>query len=546
MLVEQPDPKTAQQRSILWRRWKESGWHRGVNVIDAIHERKAQPGDVIRFVAPDHEREMTLEQLFSEGGRLASVLLEIGVQPGESIALHVPNWPEALVATYAAFLLRAVLVPIPAIYRPSEVRFILEDANVKTYVVGDRWRKHDYLADLSQITSDSGLERVIVIGEAPPGFLAWADIVERAVTAPLVPVDAYQVPADQAAILVYTSGSTANPKGAVHSHDTILAEFRQGRDSFGRPGWHLAAFPGGHLGGLMSVMRPLLFGGGTAVLDHWDAEVAAHLVDELGIASITGPPYYLATLLDAAERQGANLRSIEDFSTGGAGVPAALIERADQAGFHPYRTYGSTEHPTVATNAPNDNLHDRSQTDGVLLGGAEIRIVDESDHDLPVGSEGEIVTRGPDQFLGYTSPAANQASFTKDGWFRTGDLGSWTARGRLVVTGRKKDVISRGGEKLSALEIEDILARHPSVAEAAVIGAPDPLYGERACAFVVLKPGAALSIEDVRIHFAKASVARQKTPELLFIETELPRTAAGKVHKLRLRERLAERASRTT
>jgi non-ribosomal peptide synthetase component E (peptide arylation enzyme) len=114
------------------------------------------------------------------------------------------------------------------------------------------------------------------------------------------------------------------------------------------------------------------------------------------------------------------------------------------------------------------------------------------------------------------------------------------------VTGRKKDVISRGGEKLSALEIEDILARHPSVAEAAVIGAPDPLYGERACAFVVLKPGAELSIEDVRIHFAKASVARQKTPELLFIETELPRTAAGKVQKLRLRERLAERASRTT
>jgi non-ribosomal peptide synthetase component E (peptide arylation enzyme) len=127
-----------------------------------------------------------------------------------------------------------------------------------------------------------------------------------------------------------------------------------------------------------------------------------------------------------------------------------------------------------------------------------------------------------------------------------GDLGSWISNGRLVVTGRKKDVISRGGEKLSALEIEDILARHPSVAEAAVIGAPDPLYGERACAFVVLKPGAALSIDDVRLHFANASVARQKTPELLFIEQDLPRTAAGKVQKLRLRERLAESASNTT
>jgi acyl-CoA synthetase (AMP-forming)/AMP-acid ligase II len=517
-----------------------------VNVIDVIHERAVRPGDEIRFVAPDHSGAITLERLFDEGGRLASVLLDSGVRPGESIALHAPNWPEALTAIYAAFLLRAVLVPIPAIYRPTEVRFILEDAKVRTYVVADRWRKHDYLADLSKVTSASALERVIVIGEAPSGCLAWADLVERATDATVVPVGAFRVPGDEAAFLVYTSGSTANPKGACHSHDTILAEFHQGRASFGRPGWHLVAFPAGHLGGLMSVMRPLLFGGGTAVLDHWDAEVAAQLVDELGIATLTGPPYYLATLMDAADGQGTSLRSIQDFSTGGAGVPAALIERADEAGFHPYRTYGSTEHPTVATNSPEDSLHDRSQTDGVLLSGAELRIVDESDQEIADGSEGEIVTRGPDQFLGYTSASANKVSFTSDGWFRTGDLGSWVSNGRLVVTGRKKDVISRGGEKLSALEIEDILARHPSVAEAAVIGAPDPLYGERACAFVVLKPGAALSIDDVRLHFANASVARQKTPELLFIEQDLPRTAAGKVQKLRLRERLAESASNTT
>jgi acyl-CoA synthetase (AMP-forming)/AMP-acid ligase II len=286
------------------------------------------------------------------------------------------------------------------------------------------------------------------------------------------------------------------------------------------------------------MLRPLLFGRETIVMDHWDADLAATLTDELGITSIVGAPFYLATLLDAADRLGTSLRTIDDMLVGSAAVPPALVERAEAAGFRPYRCYGSTEHPTVTSNVPADSLQDRSQTDGALLPGVEVRILDEEDRPLAAGGEGEVLTRGPDQFLGYTDPQANADVFTPGGWFRTGDVGYLTASGRLVISDRKKDVIIRGGENLSSQEIEGILMRHPAVSQAAVIGVSDPLYGERPCAVVVLRPGGDLTLETVQAHFRTAGVARQKTPEKLVVRPELPRTAAGKVKKFQLRQEI--------
>jgi acyl-CoA synthetase (AMP-forming)/AMP-acid ligase II len=531
------------ERQRLRAGWQRSGWHRGVNIVEAIHDGiEARRTDRIRFVGPGHAGQMTLGELTQQGSRIASVLHATGVRPGDAIAVHVPNWPEAARAIYAATLLRAVLVPIPSIYRPAEVKFILEDAKVKTYIVADNWRGHDYLADLPKVTDAAGLERVIVIGDSvPSGCLSWSEVEARALTASATPVGAHHVPGSDLALVVYTSGSTSNPKGGRHSHDTMLADFIQGREQFARPGTHLEGFPGGHLGGFMGLMRPLIYGMDTVILDRWDAEAAADLVHELKVTSMMGPPFYLSTLLDAAAAQGNQLDSIEDFSTGGTGVPTVLIERAFEAGFAPYRTYGMTEHPTITSNNPADTLEDRARTDGIELAGAQIRIVDDEDTDVPAAVEGQIVSRGPDQFLGYTSRGANEATFMPGGWFRTGDLGVITDRGRLVISGRKKDVIIRGGENLSAQEIEDILVRHPAVAEASVVGDKDPLYGERACAFVVLRSGADLSLDDVRAHFLASDVARQKTPERLIIKQELPRTAAGKVKKTVLRAEL-ERA----
>jgi acyl-CoA synthetase (AMP-forming)/AMP-acid ligase II len=528
------------ERAARRAAWRRAGTHRGLNMADAFHQGlESRQAAQLRFLAEGHQRDLTLGQLYREGAAAATVLTQVGVRPGARIALHVPNWPEAMIALYAAQLLRAVVVPIPAIYGPTEVRFILQDAGVDTYILADRWRNQGYLESLPQVSTAAGLERVIVVGDdVPAGCLAWSEIAARARHAEPTPLAAHRTDSQSLSFVIYTSGSTANPKGGQHSHDTFLAEFEQNRAKMAAPGTYLQPFPGGHVAGLLGMLRPLLFGQDTIIMDHWDAELAASLTSDLGITSMTGAPFYLATLLEAADKQGADLHTIEDMLVGSAAVPPALVERAGAAGFRPYRCYGSTEHPTISSNLPGDSLEDRSRTDGALLAGVEVQIVDEDGQRLGAGSEGEILSRGPDQFLCYTDPVANAEVLTAGGWFRTGDIGYLTPGGRLVISDRKKDVIIRGGENLSSQEIEAIMVRHPAVAQVAVVGVPDPRYGERPGAVVVLRPGRTLGLDDVRAHFRAAGVARQKTPEMLVIRTELPRTAAGKVQKFRLREEI--------
>ena len=527
-------------REGLRASWRKSGWHRGINLADAVsHCVQRHGSDRIKFTAEGHGGDLSISELVNQSARVATVLAELGVRAGDAIALHVPSWPEGISILCAGLWLRAVVVPIPGIYRPAEVEFILEDANVSTYVVAARWREHDYTQELAKVTHASHLERVIVVGDSvPSGCIAWSEIAERARHAIPMPVDRFRRSATELAFVVYTSGSTAKPKGVRHSSDTLLAEFAQGWRQFGKSGIFLEGFPAGHMGGLIAALRPLVYGQQTVILDHWNAEVAAHLIDDLKVTSVTGPPFYLTTLLDAAEQHGLDLSSVGDFSTGGSGVPAVLVQRADDAGVLAYRTYGSTEHSTIATNVPTDTVSDRSRTDGHTLEGVALRILDEEGREVERGREGEVITRGPDQFLGYTDDDANRAAFTSEGWFRTGDIGWINGDGRLVISGRKKDIIIRGGEKLSSEEIEDVLARHPAVSHVAVVGLPDALYGERACAFVILREGAHLTLAEVRAHFRSADVARQKTPERLVIKSEFPRTAAGKVRKIALREEL--------
>ena len=252
----------------------------------------------------------------------------------------------------------------------------------------------------------------------------------------------------------------------------------------------------------------------------------------------SGTPYHINSLLDAAHADGRDLSSLTEFLVGAAAVPPEVVERCQRAGILTYRAYGSTEHPTITSGAPEHSVQRRAHTDGVPDPGCRIRIVDDDGVDLPRGEAGEIVSQGPDQFLGYHRPELNDDAFLPGGWFRTGDIGRLDAEGFLTVTDRKKDIIIRGGENIASKEVEDYLASHPAVSEAAVVAAPDERLGERVCAFVILQPGQALTLDELRVHFAALQVARQKTPERLELVTELPRTPSGKVKKFELRERL--------
>jgi acyl-CoA synthetase (AMP-forming)/AMP-acid ligase II len=285
-------------------------------------------------------------------------------------------------------------------------------------------------------------------------------------------------------------------------------------------------------------------GGTTVMMDRWSARAAAALVEEHRLTVSAGTPFFLSTLLDEAERSGRDLSSLQRFLVGAAAVPPALVSRAEAAGIVSWRTYGSTEHPAISSGGPDDPAEKRMLTDGRVTPGNEVRLVDESGVDVAPGEEGEIVARGPKQFLGYQDPAADETAFLDGTWFRTGDLARFDADGYLVVTDRVKDIIIRGGENISAREVEEVLARHPAVEDVAVCAAPDELWGEVPCAFVVVRDGneapAAVALEE---HARAHGLAAHKVPGRVMIVDDLPRTAAGKVRKRDLRELLERPAT---
>jgi acyl-CoA synthetase (AMP-forming)/AMP-acid ligase II len=230
---------------------------------------------------------------------------------------------------------------------------------------------------------------------------------------------------------------------------------------------------------------------------------------------------------------------------GGAPVPAAVIERASALGISIVRGYGSTEHPSTTSSLHDDDAEQRLRTDGVAQPGVDLRVVDDDGRVLPSREPGEIQSRGPDLCTGYTDPVLTKAAFDDDGWYSTGDIGTLDEHGRLRVTDRKKDIIIRGGEKVSAVEVEDLLLRIPGVAEATVVPAPDRRLGEHGCAFVRLHPEHdALDLATVRAHLERAGLARQKWPEELRVVHDFPRTPSGKIKKYALRDRLRDEANR--
>ena len=264
---------------------------------------------------------------------------------------------------------------------------------------------------------------------------------------------------------------------------------------------------------------------------------------EAGIGAGTGASVFLASLLDHPGFTPQHAAKMERVGLGGAPVPIALAERAASHGITIIRAYGSTEHPSTTGSQFTDPADRRHKTDGRALHGVELRLVDDEGADVPVGTPGEIVSRGPDLCLGYTDPALTAAAFDAAGWYHTGDIGVLDEQGFLTITDRVKDIIIRGGENISAAEVEGALQRLPGVAEVAVVAAPDARLGEHACAIVRLRPGAEpVTLAGVTAHLTGVGLARQKWPEELRIVEDFPRTASGKIRKVDLRAQLrAER-----
>lgn len=482
--------------------------------------------------------EQALTQVHEQGLRFGEHLRAHGIGPGDIVAVQLPAWIEWLIAAVGIAHAGAVLLPVVSIYGAKELRFILAQSGAKLIVTPDRWRKADYGQTLAEVGDLPALATHVMIGDAAPGTVCW-----DAMLAPIAILPPATRSPDDLALLVYTSGTTADPKGVKHSARTILSELdavawsrRDLEDEIAFCPW-----PPGHVAGALQLMRFLVTGTPVVMTDSWEPGEAAMLVEKYRIVSSSFTPFHLSGLLEAAERDGRDLSSLRSCMVGAAPVPPTLIIRCSAHGLKTFRCYGSSEHPTVTTGHPDDMMEKRLTTEGLPMRGSEIGFVDDDAHRVADGEEGELVVRGPELFLGYLDEALNDAAFLPGGWFRTGDIGRLDADGFLMITDRKKDVIIRGGENISSREVEDLLFTHPDIADASVVAAPDERMGEVVCAYVVPLPGASVDLESVRAHFAQAGIARQKTPEQLVVVADFPRNTTGKIlkHELRAQARAA-------
>ncbi|GAC1400838.1 MAG: AMP-binding protein [Mycobacterium sp.] len=527
---------TVEPSADLRERYRAHGWwdHRTLPTLldDALTRSSAT---TFRVHSRTRPWSGTVADVTTLGRRLATGLADRGIAAGDPVAFTLPNSAEAAAVFYGLVLLGATLVPVGHTAGPRDLDHALRESGAKALVLWNQPDRRFSFDALTRVTLPR-LEHVVAIGDAP----APADVMDFGEVTGGAPIETpASVDPAQPAVIGWTSGTTGSPKGVLLSHRALCAETSAHMAPFMSPRTRALAStsPIAHVTGmLVSVLVPPLLGQQIHLLDYWDAGEVLQLMTTESLSAGTGAPLFLASLLDHPACTPRHHELIEMSSLGGAAVAAELVLRAERFGIVAMRGYGCTEHPSISLGMPGDSIQQRAHTDGRLCAGVEVRIVDDDGTELPAGARGEIYSRGPDLFCGYTDPGLNAAAFD-EGWYRTGDIGSLDDDGYLSIVDRKKDIVIRAGMNISPAEVEAAMTSMPQVADVAVIAVPDPRTGERACAFVRPAPGGdPPTIEQVREHLSSAGLAKYKWPEELRCHRDdFPRTPAGKVRKSDLR-----------
>lgn len=517
-------------------------WRNTTIALQAWQKAAVKADEVAIYL--EHEPDATYGALALEARRLITGLQQLGLKAGDVISFQLPNWREGAPIDIAAAALGLVVNPIVPIYRDAELRYILKDARSRAFFIPERYRSINYIDMVQSLRADlPDLDHLILVrAEAD-----YADAVHYKTLIESEPVAIETLPpSDPNAVKcrLYTSGTTGFPKAVLHTHNTLnyvqqcsIRHSQIGPDDvmvMPSPITHITGYSSGLNMSFMSEAR-------SALMERWDADLAMDYIHRVKGTMTVGATPFLQELLDAAERRGDGLPSMRQFSCGGAAVPPQLIRRAYEVldNCVAVRVYGSTEVPLV-TYGWRDNPELAATTDGQLYA-YDVKILDDDGNEVSAGEDGEIAARGAGMLLGYADPQQNTEAHTADGFFLTGDIGHPTPEGAVLITDRKKDIIIRGGENLSAKEIEDALHHHPAIREAAVVAMPHPRLGEGVCAFLILREGASPpTLADIGEFTEAQQLARQKIPERIELVTDLPRTPSGKVRKDVLRKQLKD------
>ncbi|OBG69790.1 cyclohexanecarboxylate-CoA ligase [Mycobacterium sp. E3298] len=500
---------------------------------------RAHPDRVV--LVDDYGRALSCEQLYESALTCAAALAQRGIGAGTVVSWQLPTTLETMVVMVALARLGAVQNPVLPIWRESELRFVTTQLATDVLIVPGVWRNFDHIA-LAQRIGDQQPMTVVVIDHDEP--------ITGALRLPAGDPAALPAPpqsGEEPRWIYYSSGTTASPKGARHCDRSVIAGSAGVVAIVGASSSDVnpIAFPVSHIGGAAMLAAALHTGMRLVLFDTFDPvetpfAIAAHRPTLLGSAT----PFFVAFMAAQAKHGAEPLYpDLRGCVGGGAPITAELGHQVRQTfsvdGVA--NSWGLTEFPVATSQAPNGPPELLDHTVGKPVPGVSVRVVDESERPVEPGEEGELRLKGPQCFLGYVDASLDAQAFDAGGWFRTGDLGRIDQQGNVVVTGRIKDAIIRNAENISALEIEGVLASHPAIADVAVIGVPDERTGERVCAVVVARPGAAVTLSSVSGHCQARGLSRHKSPERLEIVDALPRNLTGKVLKNELRTRFGDR-----
>jgi acyl-CoA synthetase (AMP-forming)/AMP-acid ligase II len=505
----------------------------GVWLVDGL---TTHGSAVSRFCSGTGQAKIACEELLTRSLRLARGLRSLGVQPGDPVVIQLPHSVDNAVAVHAIWFLGAVVVPVSPVAGVADLVAAVDTTAAAVVVTPARWRHDDWDQRATVVTAAAPQCQIVTSGGSLPSAVATVEDLmgHGSLVGPAVR-------SDGPAGVVFSSGSTARPKGVVHTGASLIAAATGWNERLGvdRETVSLNVLPPGHIGGLSTFVRMALSGCDSVYLEAWDARTALDLIAERGPVVTSGTPFHLSALVDQGRNGSSPFANLRTYVVGAARVPPGLVEQSARAGIVAVRSYGSSEHPVATMGQPGETLEVRASNDGPALSGTRVRIRGPAGQLVPPGEEGEIELEGPQQFRGYLDPSLDGQVFTADRWFRTGDVGVMDGAGRLRVIGRLDDVVIRGGENISLAEVEAILSGFPMVERAAATAVSDDRYGERVAAVVMLRRGATLDIDGLRTEFRHAGATVHKTPEYLVVADALPVTETGKVDKVQLR-RLAE------
>lgn len=496
-------------------------------------------------VVDNHGATYTYSALDHAASCLANWMLAKGIESGDRIAFQLPGWCEFTVIYLACLKIGAVSVPLLPSWREAELVWVLNKCQAKMFfapTLFKQTRPVDLILPLQNQLPQ--LQQIVGVDKLAPATssLSLSQIIADNTSL----TTAITTHGDELAAVLFTSGTEGLPKGVMLTHNNILASERAycarlnltWQDVFMMPA------PLGHATGFLhGVTAPFLIGARSVLLDIFTPDACLALLEQQRCTCMLGATPFVYDLLNVLEKQPADLSALRFFLCGGTTIPKKVARECQQRGIKLLSVYGSTESSPHAVVNLDDPLSRFMHTDGYAAAGVEIKVVDDARKTLPPGCEGEEASRGPNVFMGYfDEPELTARALDEEGWYYSGDLCRMDEAGYIKITGRKKDIIVRGGENISSREVEDILLQHPKIHDACVVAMPDERLGERSCAYVVLKaPHHSLSLEEVVAFFSRKRVAKYKYPEHIVVIEKLPRTVSGKIQKFLLRKDIMRR-----